>query len=149
MSCPCFPIKRFNNVNKSCKFIMGNPPIDQGLNSSQLVRPQCYQTLLEKSALVSYCQVTNQYKQRVSLSIYHTFTHAQLQCITKREEFFGTRERETIAIERSSYYFWGFSFGADSISEEVAGFSPLWFPQGKTLCSLSLVFDCCACYSIS
>ena len=40
-------------------------------------------------------------------------------------------------------------FGADSISEEVAGFSPLWFPQGKSLCSLSYVFDCCACYSLS
>ena len=26
-----------------------------------------------------------------------------------------------------------FAFDADSISEEVAGFSPLWFPQGKSL----------------
>ena len=32
-----------------------------------------------------------------------------------------------------------FSIGAHSISEEVAGFSPLWFPQGKSLCLLSLV----------
>ena len=30
----------------------------------------------------------------------------------------------------------GFTFGADSISEEVAGFSPLWFPQGKIFVSL-------------
>ena len=45
--------------------------------------------------------------------------------------------------------FWGFNFGVDSISEEVVGFSPLWFPQGKSLCSLSYVFDCCACYSLS
>ena len=36
--------------------------------------------------------------------------------------------------------FLGFTFGADSISEEVAGFSPLWFPRGKFLCLLSLVF---------
>ena len=36
-------------------------------------------------------------------------------------------------------------FGVDSISEEVEGFSPLWFPRGKYLCSLSYVFDCCAC----
>ena len=43
--------------------------------------------------------------------------------------------------------FLGFAFGADSISEEVAGFSPLWFPRGKYLCSLSLVFYCYACYS--
>ena len=27
--------------------------------------------------------------------------------------------------------FLGFTFGVDSISEEVAGFSPLWFPQAK------------------
>ena len=27
--------------------------------------------------------------------------------------------------------FLGFAFGADSISEEVAGFSPLWFPRGN------------------
>ena len=27
----------------------------------------------------------------------------------------------------------------DSISEEVVGSSPLWFPQGKSLCLLSLV----------
>ena len=45
--------------------------------------------------------------------------------------------------------FGAFLFGADSISKEVVGFSPLWFPQGKYLCSLSYVFDCCACYSLS
>ena len=33
----------------------------------------------------------------------------------------------------------GFTFGVDSISEEFAGFSPLWFPRGKSLCLLSLV----------
>ena len=36
MSCPDVPIKRFNNVNKSCKVIVGNLPIDQGLKSLQL-----------------------------------------------------------------------------------------------------------------
>ena len=44
--------------------------------------------------------------------------------------------------------FSGFAFGVDSISEEVAGFFPLWFPRGNFLCSLSLVFYCCACYSL-
>ena len=34
------------------------------------------------------------------------------------------------------------AIGAYSISEEVAGFSPLWFPRGKSLCPLSLVIDC-------
>ena len=36
--------------------------------------------------------------------------------------------------------FSGFTFGADSISEEVAGFSPLWFPKENSFCLLSLVF---------
>ena len=31
------------------------------------------------------------------------------------------------------------AIGAHSIFEEVAGFSPLWFPRGK-FCLLSLVF---------
>ena len=39
------------------------------------------------------------------------------------------------------------TIGAYSISEEVVGFSPLWFPRGKYLRLLSLVIDCCACYS--
>ena len=33
-----------------------------------------------------------------------------------------------------------FAFGADSIFEEVAGFSPLWFPKEFFLCFLCLVF---------
>ena len=38
-------------------------------------------------------------------------------------------------------YLLGFTFaiGAQSIFEEVEGFSPLWFPRGKTLCLLSPV----------
>ena len=36
--------------------------------------------------------------------------------------------------------FSGFAFGADSISKKFAGFSPLWFPRGKYLCSFSLFF---------
>ena len=31
------------------------------------------------------------------------------------------------------------AIGAHSISEEAAGFSSLWFPQGNSLCLLSLV----------
>ena len=36
--------------------------------------------------------------------------------------------------------FSGFTFGADSISEEVAGFSPSWFPRGKLFVSLVSCF---------
>ena len=45
--------------------------------------------------------------------------------------------------------FLGFTFdiGAHSISEEVVGFSHLWFPQGKFFVSLVSCVYCCACYS--
>ena len=44
--------------------------------------------------------------------------------------------------------FLGFTFGADSISEEVAGFSPIWFPQGKLFVSLvSCVLLLCMLFS--
>ena len=65
-------------------------------------------------------------------------------------------EREVVGIKERDYccreiifMFSGLTFGVDSISEEVVGFSPLWFPQGKFLRLLSLVFDCCAFYSLS
>ena len=45
--------------------------------------------------------------------------------------------------------FSGFTFGADSISEEVAGFSPLWFPREKFFVSLASCVYRCACYSLS
>ena len=51
-------------------------------------------------------------------------------------------EREREKVWRStSFLFLGFTtaIGAHSISEEVLGFSPLWFPRGKSLCLLSPV----------
>ena len=39
MSYPDVPIEGFYNVNKSCKVIVGNPLIDQGLKSPQLWGP--------------------------------------------------------------------------------------------------------------
>ena len=46
----------------------------------------------------------------------------------------GTRQKKKTTTLR--YYY----FGAYSISEEVVGFSPLWFPQGKLFVSL-ISFD--------
>ena len=44
--------------------------------------------------------------------------------------------------------FSGLTFGVDSISEEVAGFSPLWFPRGKFFVSLvSCVLLLCLLFS--
>ena len=41
------------------------------------------------------------------------------------------------------------AIGAHYISEEVVGFSPLWFSQGKLVMSLVSYVYCCACYSLS
>ena len=64
-----------------------------------------------------------------------------------REEVARTRKRETTAIERSYYYFLGFSFGVDSISEEVAGFNPLWFPRKIFEFIVSCVLLLCMLFS--
>ena len=46
--------------------------------------------------------------------------------MSERGEALSMCEREQ-AVE-IIFMFSGFTFGADSISEELAGFSPLWFP---------------------
>ena len=52
-----------------------------------------------------------------------------------RGEVTGTRERLLLCGDHPTI-FWFYLFGVDSISEEVAGFSPLWFPRGKFFVSL-------------
>ena len=70
----------------------------------------------------------------------------------REEKFSQERESEIEAME-IIFMFLGFTFGANSISKEVVGFSPLWFPLVKLFVSLVscvvLVFYCCACYSLS
>ena len=64
-------------------------------------------------------------------------------------------EREEAGIRERVYYYWeiillflGFTFSVDSISEEVAGFSPLWLPRGKLFVSLvSCVLLLCMLFS--
>ena len=58
------------------------------------------------------------------------------------------QERERDQLSDIIFVSLGFTLGSHSIFEEVAGFSPLWFSQGKYVCSLSLVIDFCACYSL-
>ena len=57
------------------------------------------------------------------------------------------REREVVEI---IFMFSGFTvaIGAHSITEEVAGFSPLSFPRGKFFVSLVSCDFCCAFYSL-
>ena len=80
----------------------------------------------------------------MSLSIYHTHTHS-LGNMGEREVV-GTRER--LLLSGDHLYVFGFTFGADSISEEVVGFSPLWLPKGKLFVSLvSCVLLLCILFS--
>ena len=51
----------------------------------------------------------------------------------------GISERDQLSEIIFMFLGFTFSIGAQSISEEVAGFSPLWFPRGKYLCLLSLM----------
>ena len=60
------------------------------------------------------------------------------------------RISERYQLSEIMFIFLGFTFstGAHSISEEVARFSPLWFPQGKLFVSLVSCDYYCACYSL-
>ena len=63
----------------------------------------------------------------------------------ERGEALSVREREGLLVSGDHLIVLGFYyFGADSISAEVVGFSPLWFPQVKILCLFSLVM--CLCF---
>ena len=74
----------------------------------------------------------------------HTLT--QLGRMSERGSV-GTSERDQVL--ETIFMFSGFTFatGAHSISEEVVGFSPLWFPRGKFFVSPVSYDYCCAFYS--
>ena len=58
-----------------------------------------------------------------------------------KEKNLGSERERDYYCREIIFIFLGFTFGADSIFEEVAEFSPLWFPQGKFFVSLvSCVF---------
>ena len=66
----------------------------------------------------------------------------------REENISQVREREY--LWRSSFLSLGFTaaIGAHAISEEAAGFSPLWFPQGQFFVSLvSCVLLVCMLFS--
>ena len=64
--------------------------------------------------------------------------------ISKEENTLGLDKKKTTDVGSASYYFLVLPFCADSISKEVAGFSPLCFPEENSLCLLSLVM--CLCF---
>ena len=70
----------------------------------------------------------------------------------RKKKTLGLDKKKVTAVGRSLTVL-GSTFGVDSISEEVAEFSPLWFPREKIFVSLVsfdvLVLDCYTCYSLS
>ena len=71
------------------------------------------------------------------LSIYHT--HHSLSQVWRTSEEGNYWDKKSTVVGEISY-----CFGADSLSKEVAGFSPLWFPKKNSLCLLSLMM--CLCF---
>ena len=53
-----------------------------------------------------------------------------------------TSERDQLSEIIFTFSFFTFATGTHSISEEVAGFSALWFPRGKLFVSLVM----CLCF---
>ena len=78
----------------------------------------------------------------MSLSIYYTHTHS-LGCMSERE-FVGTRERLLLSGDHLTGF--GVLLLVLILSlRKLRGFLLYGFPKEKTLCSLSLMFDFCAC----
>ena len=69
--------------------------------------------------------------------------------MVEEEKDTGARKKEVAAIGRSSYRFGVLLLVLILSLKKLQGFLHLWFPRGKTLCSLFLVFDCCAFYSLN
>ena len=65
------------------------------------------------------------------------------------EEVARARKKDTTPVERSSYCSGVLLLVLVLSLRNLWDFLHLWFPQGKKLCSLSIVFACCACYSLS
>ena len=80
-----------------------------------------------------------EYKYRVSLSIYNTRNHS-LGCMSERGESLSVCERETAAVRRSSYCFGVLSFVLIISRRKLQGFLLYGFPEENSLCLLSLVF---------
>ena len=75
----------------------------------------------------------------------HNSSTLKCSAYLRKEKILGLDKKKFTAVGRSLTIFGFYCFGADSISEEVAGFSPLWFPRGKHCVHCLLCFDCCTC----
>ena len=67
--------------------------------------------------------------------------------MSRREDKFAQVGEREIVGEHLHILGFTFAIGDHSISEEVTGFSFLWFPRGKSLSLVSCDY-CGACYSL-
>ena len=61
----------------------------------------------------------------------------------------GLDKKKIIGVESASYCFGVLHLVLILSLRKLWGFLHLWFHRSKTPCSLSLVFDCYTCYSLS
>ena len=130
MSCLDVPIESFYNVNKSCQVIVGNPLIGQGLKSPQFQGTRVFrlsQRSRTQQGLVKSGISIN--RQLSSLFIRHSLT---LNCSTQLRKIKTLGQgRKRLLLSGDHLTILGFTFGADSISEEVGGFSPFMVSSRK------------------
>ena len=91
-------------------------------------------------------------KEWETLYLLYSYTHTHsLGCMSERGEALLVRERERQKLWRSSLYFRVLLLPLVLILSlrKLWGFLVYGFPEENSLCLLSLVFYCCACYSLS
>ena len=86
-----------------------------------------------------------------SSTLYLSHNSYTLKCSTylRKKKTLELEKKKVTAVGSASYYFGVLPFVLILSLRKLWGFLHLWFPRGKTLCSLSLVFNCCACCSLS
>ena len=130
MSCPDVSIGRFYNVNKSCQVIVGNPPIDQGLNSPQFRGTRVIRLSYRGHPQQGFSHAEISINRELD-SLFRThLIHTQVQCIVEEEKDTGERGKSLLLLGDCLTVF-GFQFDADSILEEVAGFFPFMVSSRK------------------
>ena len=140
------PIGRVIKIINSCKFIeklfivsRGNSPHSWGLLG-----------LLDSPSEVDPVRVKVKWKTSINRewdSLFGTHTHSKMAHEWERSSSHKWEREQMLEIIFVSFGF-TFSIGAHSIFEEVVGFFLYVFLEDKSFCLLSLVIDCCACYSL-
>ena len=139
MLCPDVSIGRIYNANKSCQVIVGNPPNCQGLKSLQFWGTRVIRISQRRKPQLSLVKLgfsINIYL--ASLFITHSLTLSCSVQLRKKKTLGQGRKRLLLSGDYLTVL--GFTFVADSIFEEVVGFSPFMVsPRKNTVFIVSCV----------